>query len=104
MPTQDELFSEYGRPDAVTAPKALELLGLSGQVPMESVQAFGYLGKDMMDAFTNGGQSEPGRKFLGSVLVREGESGLDYYVAAWQITDATQAALERQNRPIDRPL
>jgi hypothetical protein len=98
--TQDDLFAEFGRPDAVPPAKALEYLGLAGTVDPSTVQAFGYYGADMAEAFM-GNNSAPGRKLLGKTLVASISD--DYYIAAYQITDEdAQQAFQGQNRFPDR--
>jgi hypothetical protein len=95
MPTQDELFEEFGRPEAVPPRAALELLDKAGQVDESTVHAFRYYSKDMADAFTGGGRSEPGRQFLGLVQ----EQGTENWVGAYALSrDADAAVFGAQGR------
>lgn len=88
MPTQDELFEEFGRPEAVPPRQALEMLGMAAQADENTVQAFRYYDRDMAMAFTGGGRSEPGRRFLGMIQ----EAGGETWVAAYAISRADEAA------------
>lgn len=102
MPTLDELYAEYGRPDPVPPKQALDTLlnaGHSvGDVDPDTVQAFLYYGRDMADAFTNGGQSEPGRQFLGLAESPAG-MGHDCWIGAYRVTmPDDQDALRDRNR------
>lgn len=98
MATQEELFAEYGRPEAVPPRRALELLGQTGTVDENAVQAFRYYGKDMADAFTGGGRSEPGRRFLGLV---QDPAGDDAWVGAYAISRADeQSVFDAQGRSL----
>lgn len=87
--TQEELFAEFGRPEAVPPRRALELLGVTGE-DESRVQAFRYYGRDMADAFTGGGRSEPGRRFLG---LAQDPAGEDAWVGAFVISRADEAAV-----------
>lgn len=90
MPTQDELFEEFGRPEAYPPGKALIALGAPDNVNPGVVQAFFYYSQDMAVAFTNGGRSEPGRRFLGMC---EADGG---WVAAFEMTQGTGAEFNDQ--------
>lgn len=92
MPTQEEMFEEYGRPEAYPAPRALDLLG-QHDVDQENVQAFLYYSREMADAFTNNGTSEAGRRFLG---VRPVPDRTGCWVAAFELGMGDGEALAAQ--------